>query len=330
MSEIEKEESNNNQIAIYRCPCCNAALDSFEARGPYCNIELRDLKSSKVVQGFLNGYNKIINKEMPDFSNYRKKDKEEQLYYFQSQKEELAINYIKNYPVPNSREELIEFMILTISNIDLGLDYDNAINSAWIDKMEQIMKKAEITFKNEQDLKIIKDLYNSKKIGIKQRRYKIGSIIALSLLAYIIVFLIMFLSLLGVALSFLLLSVYTFAFSSLYQKKLVKNISGIPVSIINLLGFALFGISSILFIVFGFITNPFLGVSIVAFVLSIIIFALSIFINKESPIKKILFISSAVIVGCAFLFLILFLTIGSKDQSELIIDGIVNTVTNSK
>ena len=38
------------------------------------------------------------------------------------------ISFIKNYPIPNNKEDIIEFLLLASSNISLS-DYDNGYNS---------------------------------------------------------------------------------------------------------------------------------------------------------------------------------------------------------
>ena len=76
------------------------------------------------------------------------------------------IDLIKNFPIPNSAEDIVEFFILASSNIDMRYYFGNSLESeltrAWDVKMDQAYSKAKIIMQGNNSFKQIEDLYNHK------------------------------------------------------------------------------------------------------------------------------------------------------------------------
>ena len=92
-----------------------------------------------------------------------------------------VINTIKSFPIPNNKEDIMEFMILASSNIDLDA-YDSAsgglknarqeVSNAWVSKMEQAYQKACIICKDDPEFKKIEELYSKTNNKIKFNKSK--------------------------------------------------------------------------------------------------------------------------------------------------------------
>ena len=170
-----KKGSKTKEEASYKCPNCGSSLESYTSNCPYCHTEIRNIKSSEAMEKFSKGLEKIRSKEMPKYDGKESllkktigidlskdvKAREEFEDNFKNKINEKIADYINNYPVPNSKEDLVEFMILVTSNVNSKNDDPVVIKKAWESKMEQIYKKSKITLKNQSDIKIIDDLYNS-------------------------------------------------------------------------------------------------------------------------------------------------------------------------
>ncbi len=184
-AKSSKEKNNNNKSpksSIRKCPNCGATISHYEHECSYCGTEFKNFESSNILKEFSNGLEKIISKELPKYhskESFLKKtigrdfksgsEKEEfEIEIEEKHKKEIA-NYIKCYPIPSSKEELLEFMLLVTSNIDLK-NTDDIEQEAWINKMNQIYKKAKIIITNPDDLKDIEDIYNKKTKEIKFRK----------------------------------------------------------------------------------------------------------------------------------------------------------------
>ena len=158
-STKEKEQPTNHAKTksndIRKCPSCGANISSFSYKCPYCGTEFSNLEVAHSLKDFSEGLERIT----------------------ATGKSQRIASYITNYPVPNSKEDLLEFMILASSNIQSkkgtanSSNAANTIQKAWTIKVEQIYQKAKITIKNSNDMKDIEDIYNQVKQSDKQPLY---------------------------------------------------------------------------------------------------------------------------------------------------------------
>lgn len=131
VNQAERESVYAGKIHI--CPCCGDVLQSFVANCPSCGYELRDTSATGSVVQFYNDLKKVQNSIQRD-------------------------HMIRNFPIPNAKEDIIEFMVLASSNI-LGED-DKDIFEAWLAKFEQCYQKAFIVFQNDNDLNRVQQIYD--------------------------------------------------------------------------------------------------------------------------------------------------------------------------
>lgn len=117
---------------IHKCPQCGEVLNSFVAQCPACGLELRGTKVSGPIISFV-----------------------EKIEATNSEAEQILL--IRNFPIPNNKEAVLEFMILTSTNI-LG-NVSTALCKAWSVKFEQSYQKAKILLSGD-DLAEITTLYD--------------------------------------------------------------------------------------------------------------------------------------------------------------------------
>ena len=125
----------------YKCPNCGESLKSFVMVCPSCDYELRGSKATDTLKTF-------------------------ETRYSQLRKPQEKIDLIKTFAIPNTKEDVLEFMILASSNIDpdaFEVDKDNNIDArvsnAWISKMEQAYQKAQLLFEETSEFLKIQKLY---------------------------------------------------------------------------------------------------------------------------------------------------------------------------
>lgn len=131
---------------LHKCPNCGELLNSFESNCPSCGYEVRGTINSNAIQNFAFG-----------------------LVQARTQQEKISI--IRNFPIPNTKEDILEFLILTSNNLDVP--FDDELFFAWQSKMEQAYQKAKLVFRNETEFSSIKNIYNEacRKFK-KKRRYR--------------------------------------------------------------------------------------------------------------------------------------------------------------
>lgn len=170
---------------IHKCPKCGEVLESFLTVCPTCGHEIRDTKSSTSIREFALKLEAISAQKMSAFEEKKsvmkmvfgkdfKGDNEakEALRRFESQKDDEKASLIINFSVPNSKEDIMEFMILAASNIDVKQGIDDVVTRAWISKLDQVYQRAEITMSGEPDFVQIKEIYNRKKKELKNKKLK--------------------------------------------------------------------------------------------------------------------------------------------------------------
>lgn len=125
---------------IHKCPNCGEVLNSFVSNCTACGFEFRGAKSADSIIEFTK--------------------KLEQTYGINEK-----ISLILNFPVPNAKEDILEFMIMATTNI--SATNNTELFNTWIIKIEQCYQRAKLIIVNESDFEKIETLY-------KQANYQIG------------------------------------------------------------------------------------------------------------------------------------------------------------
>lgn len=130
---------------IHKCPNCGETLSAFVSGCPTCGYEIRGKSAADSVQTFYRDLNGAQTTEQKD-------------------------RMIRNFPVPNTKEDIIEFMILASSNI-LGED-ERDIYEAWLAKFEQTYQKALIVFSGDSDFSRIRQIYENCQVNIENEKQR--------------------------------------------------------------------------------------------------------------------------------------------------------------
>ncbi|MGD9567819.1 MAG: zinc ribbon domain-containing protein [Sedimentibacter sp.] len=168
---------------IHKCPNCGEILESFVTNCPSCGYEIRDAKSASTVREFAQKLERIEAQKMSTISeqksvmkmvfgkDFKEKDEvEEAKNDFEKQKQKEKATLIINYSVPNTKEDILEFMLLAASNIDTKHGVSDVVTKAWISKLEQVYQKAEISMGSHSDFVQIKNIYEKKHNQIKLKK----------------------------------------------------------------------------------------------------------------------------------------------------------------
>ena len=98
-----------------------------------------------------------------------------------SKTDEQKISLIKSFSVPNTKEDMLEFMILATSSMNMRT-FDSAntdisksekeVTAAWFSKVQQVYEKAKRSYSTDSIFTEIKALYDSCNDGIKKSKKK--------------------------------------------------------------------------------------------------------------------------------------------------------------
>ena len=182
-SENPTERKTVYEGYIHKCPNCGEVMESFLTVCQSCGYEIRDVRSAYSVRELGMKLEKISAQKMPAFQekksvlkmffgkDFKEEDEaKEALDRFEDQKDREKASLIVNFSIPNSREDIMEFMILADSNIDTQKSVDDVVTKAWISKLDQVYRKAEISMGGHSDFLQIKEIYDNKKKKIRIKK----------------------------------------------------------------------------------------------------------------------------------------------------------------
>lgn len=162
---------------IYKCPNCGEVLKSFARNCPACGFELRGTKATSAVREFALKLEAIEARREYEKPKGIFSASQNQMNI--SKTDEQKINLIQNFSVPNTREDMLEFMILATSNINTK-SYDSAnssitkgekaITDAWNSKIKQVYEKAKRSYGDAADFAEIQELYDKSNFEIKKAK----------------------------------------------------------------------------------------------------------------------------------------------------------------
>lgn len=146
-TETPPQSQNKRKVeqgTLYKCPNCGEALASLTDVCPACGYEVRNTKSSDAISEF--------SEKFADLDTNAQK-----------------IDLIRNYPIPNTREDIFDFLILTSSNLSAATsdtvinDSDDAVlqmelAKAWYAKLHQCYQKAALLLHDDADFARVQQL----------------------------------------------------------------------------------------------------------------------------------------------------------------------------
>ncbi len=190
---------------LHKCPNCGELLDAFRSHCPSCGYEIRDAHSSSSVRELAQKLEQIEAERMAPIEEKKslmkmvfgkdfkeENEVEEAQERFDEHKRQQKANLIINFSVPNTREDVLEFMILASSNIDVKKGIDDEVTKAWLSKLDQVYEKAKLMMGNKPSFAQIKNIYDRKKAQIKNRKFKGLAIACFVVGGYICLFSLLF------------------------------------------------------------------------------------------------------------------------------------------
>jgi len=181
---IVKQETNPSERqqayvgTVLKCPNCGAVITETTAVCTDCGMHLTGKSAVQSVRSFKN---ELMNLENARVGGFRGMLLSNSTLVDPADKKKVTL--IQNFPIPNTVDDIIEFMFLAIANIDVKLSkgkwdkrapatetsytIKRTISNAWVAKMIQTYQKAELSFPNDPAFEKIKKLYHDKAVELK-------------------------------------------------------------------------------------------------------------------------------------------------------------------
>lgn len=157
---------------IHKCPNCGEVVESFTTNCPTCGFEFRNTQATNAVKELTQKLEKIENSRSSRQPGWSKLlDTKNRI----SETDQEKISLIRSFAIPNSKEDLFEFIVLASSNINIHRyakpkslsASERAVSDAWYSKFEQSFEKAKLTLKNTIEFEKIRDIYSKKQKEIR-------------------------------------------------------------------------------------------------------------------------------------------------------------------
>lgn len=180
--------SNFQYEVMLKCPNCGSSIGKLDAVCPYCGAQVVNREVASSVKRFAEELSRIESEAARNkANNYSLMDRFHTSSYknamenaFGNKALERKISFINAFPIPNTVEEIAEFILLAVASIDVeygtkskkntlkarrGFSYDYTdvkLAKTWVNKMEHAYNKAQLSFPNHPTFLQIKKIYENK------------------------------------------------------------------------------------------------------------------------------------------------------------------------
>ncbi len=158
LHKLQKANSSSSAKhgEIKKCPSCNANVNSFSSVCGDCGYEFRNIGANNSVKELSNRLDRVVNEcEAKSYEHMvgRGYGDEET-----ARQDDIAVkqkNVIRNFPIPQTREDLFEMLYFIHPKTKVGLSADKN-TSAWRSKFTEILNRAKVAYAS--DKKILSEL----------------------------------------------------------------------------------------------------------------------------------------------------------------------------
>lgn len=157
-----------------KCPKCGHALSGLSAICPMCGYEVRNGKTANAIRELTSSIDKLEKKRntVTDAIATKISGRSE------NPTDEKIASLIRNFVVPNTKEDIFEFMILAAGYMDAKVlagrtaakDVADVVIKAWDSKFRQTYEKAKLSFGSDLDFSKIQELYDKKMAEIEEAK----------------------------------------------------------------------------------------------------------------------------------------------------------------
>jgi len=138
---------------VKKCPACGAIVGAFKTTCPECDYEFRDVEVNRSITELTNRINAVYEEcDLKEKNGGYKIKGLERIRdtSSESERKEADIakklnNVISNFPVPNSREDIIELLQFIQPKVQVGFSSDKNA-AAWQYKYIEIINRAKISY----------------------------------------------------------------------------------------------------------------------------------------------------------------------------------------
>ena len=152
--EKREESKSQKEVGHKKCPSCGAPVLSFAIQCSYCSHEFRGIQSATSIQRLYDELQKIEESERSRERSWAQQIEGD--LGIQRSVASRQASAISSFPVPNTKEDLLEFLSIASSEAKKKLSIfmvfnhpDAIIKKAWKSKCEQVIMKVRFSMNND-------------------------------------------------------------------------------------------------------------------------------------------------------------------------------------
>ena len=161
----QKSAPKSNKFGdVRKCPTCGAMVESFQTKCPECGYEFTNIEANSTTQKLLDALD-AVNAQTTNQGIVSVLSGLARAYGYDSATMRKC-QIIQNFPVPNTKEDLIEMLSLAHTNAETkyGDNVDEQkMHKAWKRKEKLILEKADLMIKDDPDYIALKESWKKKK-----------------------------------------------------------------------------------------------------------------------------------------------------------------------
>lgn len=150
-------DSGDEDGSVVKCPHCGEQMSTLASVCPSCGLEIQSVGTAGAVSRLAAEIHRLESKR-----NIRKEERTRV-----SQTDEKIASLVRNFVVPNNKDDIFEFMMMASGNIDAyrgkKTGSPKVVIQAWEAKFEQTYLKAQSVFGNQSDFQMIQNIYDTQK-----------------------------------------------------------------------------------------------------------------------------------------------------------------------
>lgn len=155
---------SNKYGDVRKCPACGAMVSSFVAKCPDCNYEFTNIEANVSFTKLMNMLEEVETQRKEDsvLGNFTKSIFGKKIGLSFDAINDRKKQIIKNYPIPTTKEDILEFLSMAIPNAKKQGNFftrdnpeyalHNEFVPVWKSKCEQIMIKAKLSLKDDAEV----------------------------------------------------------------------------------------------------------------------------------------------------------------------------------
>lgn len=139
MDQPSTTPNTQKKGSINKCPSCGAAIGAFESSCKSCGHEFTNIEANRTITALVNRFDEV---EREADEKELKGNKRQQAIL------EKRARTIRDFPIPNSREDLLELIEYIRPKIKDSVSPDPNIND-WRQKFNEVLNRAKNAYKND-------------------------------------------------------------------------------------------------------------------------------------------------------------------------------------